>query len=176
MERKAYEVVLEDGKFFYKQTQELLHTAGENSDAKWIFVLSTSKNLYVGQKKKGTFQHSSFLAGGATIAAGRLVVESGLLKVKFSEPMQYTFTCFLLFSALRKVFNKLFSRSKQAVWPHSGHYQPTEENFKDFISFLEENHVDLTDVKVKKKKENNLLGFFHYKVLILREIHARNVC
>jgi hypothetical protein len=33
------------------------------------------------QKKKGTFQHSSFLAGGATSAAGRLVVENGTLKV-----------------------------------------------------------------------------------------------
>ena len=33
------------------------------------------------QKKKGTFQHSSFLAGGATSAAGRLVVEDGVLKV-----------------------------------------------------------------------------------------------
>lgn len=32
------------------------------------------------QKKKGVFQHSSFLAGGATSAAGRLVVEKGLLK------------------------------------------------------------------------------------------------
>lgn len=36
----------------------------------------------------------------------------------------------------------------QAVWPHSGHYRPTEENFKDFVSFLEENNVDLADVKV----------------------------
>lgn len=39
----------------------------------------------------------------------------------------------------------------QAVWPHSGHYRPTEENFKDFISFLEENNVDISDVQVKKK-------------------------
>lgn len=36
----------------------------------------------------------------------------------------------------------------QAIWPYSGHYLPTEENFREFISFLEENHVDLTDVKV----------------------------
>ncbi|KAL8105345.1 hypothetical protein AgCh_029221 [Apium graveolens] len=36
---------------------------------KWIFVLSTSRNLYVG-KKKGEFQHSSFLFGGATMVAG----------------------------------------------------------------------------------------------------------
>ncbi|KAJ9183139.1 hypothetical protein P3X46_007043 [Hevea brasiliensis] len=111
MERKAYEVVVEDGKFIYKQTGKLLHTT---ADAKWIFVLSTSKTLYVGKKKKGTFQHSSFLAGGVTTAAGRLIVESGILK---------------------------------AVWPHSGHYRPTEENFRDFLSFLRENNVDLTDVK-----------------------------
>lgn len=77
----AYEVVVEDGKFFYKQSGELLHTSEEDGNAKWIFVLSTSKILYVGKKKKGTFQHSSFLAGGATSAAGRLVVENGILKV-----------------------------------------------------------------------------------------------
>lgn len=34
------------------------------------------------QKRKGTFQHSSFLAGGATSAAGQLVVVNGDLKVK----------------------------------------------------------------------------------------------
>lgn len=33
------------------------------------------------QKKKGKFQHSSFLAGGATTASGRLVTENGILKV-----------------------------------------------------------------------------------------------
>lgn len=37
---------------------------------------------------------------------------------------------------------------RQAVWPHSGHYRPTEENFKEFISFLQENNVNLSDVKV----------------------------
>jgi len=31
-------------------------------------------------KQKGVFHHSSFLAGGATLAAGRLVVEDGTLK------------------------------------------------------------------------------------------------
>lgn len=81
MERKPYEVIVVDGKFIYKQTRKLLHTTGEDRDAKSIFVLSTSKILYVGMKKKGKFQHSSFLAGGATIAAGRLVVDSGVLKV-----------------------------------------------------------------------------------------------
>ncbi|XWS55976.1 hypothetical protein CRYUN_Cryun09bG0046700 [Craigia yunnanensis] len=40
----------------------------------------TSKKLYAGDKKKGMFHHSSFLAGGATLAAGRLVAELGMLK------------------------------------------------------------------------------------------------
>ncbi|KAJ6945021.1 hypothetical protein NC651_000143 [Populus alba x Populus x berolinensis] len=111
MERKAYEVVVKDGKLVYKESGELLHST---EDAKWIFVLSTSKTLYVGKKMKGKFQHSSFLAGGVATAAGRLVVDGGVLK---------------------------------AVWPHSGHYRPTEENFKDFLSFLRENNVDLIDVK-----------------------------
>ncbi|CAL5415537.1 unnamed protein product [Camellia sinensis] len=33
----------------------------------------------------------------------------------------------------------------QAIWPYSGHYCPTEENFMEFISFLEEHNVDLSN-------------------------------
>ncbi|KAK7850162.1 iq domain-containing protein iqm6 [Quercus suber] len=113
-ERKAYEVVVQDGKLVYKQSGEDLHTEGGPKDAKWIFVLSTSKTLYVGLKNKGTFQHSSFLAGGATLSVGRLVAEDGILKT---------------------------------VSPHSGHYRPTEENFRQLMSFLKEHNVDLTNVK-----------------------------
>ncbi|KAD4982024.1 hypothetical protein E3N88_18695 [Mikania micrantha] len=75
------------------------------SESSQPFFYCTSKNLYVVQKQKGLFQHSSFLAGGATTAAGRLVAHDGILK---------------------------------AIWPYSGHYLPTEENFRDFICFLEE--------------------------------------
>ncbi|XP_020258389.1 IQ domain-containing protein IQM1-like [Asparagus officinalis] len=113
-EREVYEVIIENGKLIYKKSGEILDTTENSSDAKWIFVLSTSKNLYVGQKKKGIFQHSSFLAGGATSAAGRLEVQNGILK---------------------------------AIWPHSGHYRPTEENFQEFIAYLESKNVDLADVK-----------------------------
>ncbi|KAA0055942.1 hypothetical protein IC582_003474 [Cucumis melo] len=120
LERTAYEVVVEDGKFIYKQSGELLHITRVDKREKWIFVLSTSKTLYVGKKMKGKFHHSSFLAGGATLAAGRLVVENGIL---------------------------------QAIWPHSGHYRPTEENFREFISFLTENNVDLTHVKMSPHDE-----------------------
>ncbi|KAI3523505.1 hypothetical protein L1887_01685 [Cichorium endivia] len=115
MERKEYEVMIEDGKLLYKQTGEFLDTTEAPKGSKWIFVLSTSRTLYVGIKKKGLFQHSSFLAGGATLAAGRLVSENGVLK---------------------------------AIWPHSGHYRPTQENFQDFVSFLQENNVDTTYVKM----------------------------
>ncbi|MFQ6651164.1 hypothetical protein Gotur_022806 [Gossypium turneri] len=125
IERKPYEVMVVDGKFVYKQTGKPVHTIEETGDAKWIFVLSTSKILYVGVKKKGTFQHSSFLAGGATIAAGILVVDNGILK---------------------------------AVWPHSGHYRPLEENFNDFISFLRENNVDLNNVKMTPVDEEGNLA------------------
>ncbi|XP_052199908.1 IQ domain-containing protein IQM1 isoform X2 [Diospyros lotus] len=110
-ERESYEVVVEDGTLVYKQSGLLVETT---EGSKWIFVLSTSRNLYVGQKKKGLFQHSSFLAGGATTAAGRMVAHQGVL---------------------------------EAIWPYSGHYHPTEENFREFISFLEEHHVNLTNVK-----------------------------
>lgn len=110
-ERQAYEVIVENGKLVNKESGMLVDT---HEGSKWIFVLSTARALYVGQKKKGRFQHSSFLAGGATTAAGRLVAHDGIL---------------------------------EAIWPYSGHYHPTEENFKEFISFLQENHVDLTNVK-----------------------------
>ncbi|KAK9282044.1 hypothetical protein L1049_004956 [Liquidambar formosana] len=110
-EREAYEVIVVDGKLVYEQSGVLVDTI---EGSKCIFVLSTSRNLYVGQKKKGLFHHSSFLSGGATTAAGRLVAHNGIL---------------------------------EAIWPYSGHYHPTEENFMEFISFLEEHHVDLTNVK-----------------------------
>ncbi|KAL1805234.1 hypothetical protein ACET3Z_028302 [Daucus carota] len=111
IERETFEVIVEDGKLLFRQSGLFVDTI---EGSKWIFVLSTSRKLYVGQKKKGVFQHSSFLSGGATIAAGRLVAHGGVL---------------------------------EAIWPYSGHYHPTEENFMEFISFLKENHVDLANVK-----------------------------
>lgn len=70
--------MVENGKLVYKETSTLVNTV---EGSKWIFVLSTSRTLYVGQKKKGLFQHSSFLSGGAITAAGRLVAHEGVLEV-----------------------------------------------------------------------------------------------
>ncbi|KAL2327220.1 hypothetical protein Fmac_020647 [Flemingia macrophylla] len=110
-EREEYEVIVENGKLVYRQSGAFVDTVGKS---KWIFVLSTTRSLYVGRKQKGSFQHSSFLSGAATTAAGRLVAQQGVL---------------------------------EAIWPYSGHYHPTEENFKEFISFLDEHNVDLSNVK-----------------------------
>lgn len=38
----------------------------------------------------------------------------------------------------------------QAIWPYSGHYCPTEKNFMEFIGFLMEHNVDMTNVKVNE--------------------------
>ncbi|XP_062088419.1 IQ domain-containing protein IQM1-like [Humulus lupulus] len=78
IERQAYAVIVESGKLLYMQTGCHVETS---EGAKWIFVLSTSRKLCVAKKIKGIFQHSSFLAGGATIAAGRIVAHNGIIEV-----------------------------------------------------------------------------------------------
>ncbi|RLN15957.1 IQ domain-containing protein IQM6-like [Panicum miliaceum] len=127
-EREIYEVVVEDGKMMYRLSRKIVDTFEGPRNAKWIFVLSTTRILYIGTKSKGTFQHSSFLAGGATSAAGRLVVENGILK---------------------------------AVWPHSGHYRPTEANFREFMDYLKKRNVDLTNVKLSPAEGQEDEGLRH---------------
>jgi predicted transcriptional regulator len=80
-EREEYEVIVEKGRLVFRQDGRLVNT---DEKSKWIFVLSTTRALYVGKKQKGKFQHSSFLAGGATTAAGRLVAHQGVLEVLIS--------------------------------------------------------------------------------------------
>ncbi|XVE96471.1 hypothetical protein REPUB_Repub02eG0224800 [Reevesia pubescens] len=79
-EREHYEYIVVEGKIIHKQTGNVLDTIKGLKEGKCIFVMSTSKKLYAGEKEKGKFHHSSFLAGGATLAAGRLVAEQGILK------------------------------------------------------------------------------------------------
>ena len=43
-EREQYECIIIGGKFFHKQSRNLVDTKG-----KWIFVLSPAKRLYAGQ-------------------------------------------------------------------------------------------------------------------------------
>ncbi|VFQ59263.1 unnamed protein product [Cuscuta campestris] len=141
IEREAYEVTVADGKLSYKKSGKALDTSEGPEDAKWIFVLSVSRVLYVGMKHKGTFQHSSFLAGGATLSAGRLVVEDGTLK---------------------------------AVWPHSGHYLPTEENFEEFLSFLKDHNVDISVVQ-KAPSDDDEEAMVKVKSLSLKKQSSEDI-
>ncbi|PAN16031.1 hypothetical protein PAHAL_3G027500 [Panicum hallii] len=79
-ERELYEYIINKGKVIHKQSREPLDASQGPEGAKWIFVMSTARKLYAGKKEKGVFQHSSFLAGGATIAAGKFTVENGVIK------------------------------------------------------------------------------------------------
>ncbi|CAA6660703.1 unnamed protein product [Spirodela intermedia] len=93
-EREHYEYVPRGGKLVHMQTGELLETTAGPQKGKWIFVMSTSKRLYAGRscrvaEEKGRFHHSSFLAGGATLAAGRLVAEAGILKAIWAYSGHY---------------------------------------------------------------------------------------
>ncbi|KAE8726620.1 hypothetical protein F3Y22_tig00006570pilonHSYRG00041 [Hibiscus syriacus] len=54
-ERDSFEVVIRNGKFVYKQSGQVVDTTGGPTDAKWIFVLSAFKNLYVRIKNKDAF-------------------------------------------------------------------------------------------------------------------------
>lgn len=46
----------------------------------WIFVADTSFHLYIGIKKSGAFQHSSFLQGARISAAGLIKIKDGQLR------------------------------------------------------------------------------------------------
>ncbi|XP_039802769.1 IQ domain-containing protein IQM3-like [Panicum virgatum] len=87
IERELYEYIINEGKVIHKQSGEPLDTSQGPEGAKWIFVVSTARRLYAGKKEKGVFQHSSFLAGGATIAAGKFMVENGVIKVLLCSPL-----------------------------------------------------------------------------------------
>ncbi|KAL5219649.1 hypothetical protein ABZP36_020333 [Zizania latifolia] len=124
-EKKFYEVIIENRKLLYKLIIKIVNTSEGSNDSKWIFVLSSTRALYIGAavtdeiyilaEEQGHISALHFLAGGSTSAAGRLIVDNGILK---------------------------------AVWPHIGHYRPTEANFWEFMSYLKKTNVDHANVKL----------------------------
>ncbi|CAN4092610.1 unnamed protein product [Withania somnifera] len=60
-EREHYEYIVAEGKIVHEKTGNLLDTTKGLPGEKWIFVMSTSKRLYAGEKKKkkGMFHHST---------------------------------------------------------------------------------------------------------------------
>ncbi|XP_054782074.1 IQ domain-containing protein IQM1-like [Prosopis cineraria] len=126
-ERKAYEVTIKEGKLVYRKSKVPVHTP---EGSKWIFVLSTSRTLYIAEKKKGFFHHSSFLAGGASIASGRLVASHGVLDAIWPYsghycPTEKHFQEFITFLEKHKV--DLRSVKKYAVDDDVPPSKPVEE-------------------------------------------------
>ncbi|KAF7074505.1 hypothetical protein CFC21_079362 [Triticum aestivum] len=144
-EREDYEVVIEDSKFLYKKNRQIIDTSFGPRDAKWIFVLSTTKTL----RRKVNFSILAFLPGELLLLLG-----GWLLKM---EPSRYASNSYLLLHPVLSSGNMLTPSELhcwQAIWPHSGHYRPTEENFQEFKSFLNDNLVDLSDVKMSPAEED----------------------
>jgi hypothetical protein len=48
-ERDNYEYIVCEGKLINNQSGDFLHTKNDSENAKWIFVMSTSKKLYAGK-------------------------------------------------------------------------------------------------------------------------------
>nr|POE81489.1 iq domain-containing protein iqm3 [Quercus suber] len=145
-EREYYEYIIAEGMIVHKQTGSLLDTSQKLQGSKWIFVMSTSKKLYAGEKRKGSFHHSSFLAGGATLAAGRLEAESGKLKLGEGGSI------LLVVNTLNPF---IWYQRKCTVSAYSGHYRPTAENLGSFLAFLDENGVNLDKVQVFSPTEDH---------------------
>ncbi|KAJ5598851.1 hypothetical protein N7537_008935 [Penicillium hordei] len=59
--------------------KRLLGKSSEKEDM-WLFVADTSFRLYIGIKKGGAFQHSSFLRGARIAAAGMIKIKHGQLR------------------------------------------------------------------------------------------------
>lgn len=81
-ERQRYRVVVKDG--LLRWTSEnapgdkgRLSCVNTDLNVKWIFVIDVSGELYMCRKRKGHFHHSSFVAGGPVLAAGRISVDEG---------------------------------------------------------------------------------------------------
>ncbi|GIL79668.1 hypothetical protein Vretifemale_8967 [Volvox reticuliferus] len=57
--------------------------------AKWIYVVDPELRLFVHPKVRGRFHHSSFLRGGAVVAAGGLAARHGQLRLLTADSGHY---------------------------------------------------------------------------------------
>lgn len=91
-ERQQYRAVVQRGRLVWKnkslqgrwQRHECVHTLGDSTfgeSTRWIFVMDLNRNMYLNRKQKGRFHHSSFLAGGRVLSAGRIVVDNGVISL-----------------------------------------------------------------------------------------------
>ncbi|PKU80841.1 hypothetical protein MA16_Dca009252 [Dendrobium catenatum] len=98
--------------------------------------------LFSGEKQLWTRRRWLALLGSTE---GLVTPPSAPFKVAAEEKGQISAFEFLSWGS----YNSCWKAACQgwAIWPYSGHYLPTEENFDEFIKFLAENNVDLTNVK-----------------------------
>ena len=105
-EREAYAFgASSDGKLVYSSNKEFLDGGAEEGQ-KLIFVLSLDDVFYAGIKVRGSFHHSSFLAGRPVKSAGNMTVDKGVLTALSPHsghyrPTQKQFDCAL--STLRSM-------------------------------------------------------------------------
>ena len=70
-----------EGQLLVKEDGERVHTEGFRSlaagDGWCIFVLSPDGTLFVHEHERSKFHHTSFLGGGAVLAAGEIAVDQG---------------------------------------------------------------------------------------------------
>lgn len=114
-------------------------------------VADTSFNLYIGIKKSGAFQHSSFLHGSRISAAGLIKIKDGQLRQL--SPLRYT----ALFPSQspdpdrgRKGSKEFKFRTNTFESLSSGHYRPPTSNFRAFIRALQARGVDMSAMTVSK--------------------------
>jgi hypothetical protein len=79
VEREAFAVSAETGLMRWRRS-------GEPVSGSLIFVMSTKGQMFMGEKVRGRFHHSSFLAGNPVLVAGTVVMEAG----RFVKLMPYS--------------------------------------------------------------------------------------
>ncbi|KAK7694943.1 hypothetical protein QCA50_002131 [Cerrena zonata] len=129
----------------------------------WIYVSDKNFNIFVGIKsmhsgdpsfdslltditvEPGTFQHSSFLAGGLVTSAGLISIKDGMIHTLSPLSGHYR----------TEIHVRVASMSY-----FIGSAKQSEQHFRRFLKVLDERGVDLTKVKVSKA-EAALWGIEH---------------
>ncbi|KAK6944011.1 hypothetical protein RJ641_025113 [Dillenia turbinata] len=160
-ERDHYEYTVDQGTIIHKQTGNLLDTKNGSQGAKYIFVMSTLKKFYVGEKKKGVFHHSSFLAGGATLAAGKLEAEDGVLKsisaysghYRPSEDSLETFLSFLKGNGIN--LDEVDMRKANEDYEPEGHEQGKISGNGIKIEFPTDSEPSILELPTKEEDQSS---------------------
>ena len=77
-ERRNYEVIVDQGKLYYKDNGELVGNMFEPGGLSGIYVMDLQGRIYISyEKSTGYFHHSSLVGGESVAAAGEITVIDG---------------------------------------------------------------------------------------------------